>query len=407
MKNRLTLKARLVISFCIIIFVPFLLAMVMMQGVNQIRQLNMVEEESVDYGDYTESLRLLEKYGKDQGPFLGICNLLTSDETPREVKKIVWDMIISIFLILIFTAAILIGWSYSGIVPELRYLVQAADRMREGDLEQPIVSSGSNEFSELSASLEAMRKRLKANTEEKLAYEEQQRQLISNIAHDLKTPITAIKGYSEGLMDGVAKTPEKQQAYLRTIYNKANEMNALINELSLYSKIDTNRIPYNFQPVNVEAYFMDCAEELGMELKTQQIEFLYSNFTSSDTQIIADPEQLERVIHNIVSNSVKYRGSQTHLVITMRLQDVGDFIQVELGDNGMGIETKDLPHIFDRMYRADASRNSSTGGSGIGLSIVKKIIEDHGGNIWVTSKMGEGTTMYFVIRKYQEVMQDE
>ena len=93
-------------------------------------------------------------------------------------------------------------------------------------------------------------------------------------------------------------------------------------------------------------------------------------------------------------------------VLNIRVKDVGDFIQVEIEDNGRGIAQKDLPYIFDRFYRTDASRNSATGGSGIGLSIVKKIIEDHGGNIWATSKEGTGTIMYFVIRKYQEVINE-
>ena len=118
--------------------------------------------------------------------------------------------------------------------------------------------------------------------------------------------------------------------------------------------------------------------------------------------IIADPEQLKRVINNIVSNSLKYMERE-HGLINLRVKDVGDFIQVELEDNGKGIAAKDLPNIFDRFYRTDASRNSSKGGSGIGLSIVKKIIEDHGGKIWATSREGVGTVMYFVIRKYQEV----
>ena len=124
------------------------------------------------------------------------------------------------------------------------------------------------------------------------------------------------------------------------------------------------------------------------------------NYVSDDVVIIADPEQLGRVINNIVSNTLKYMDKPKGL-IHMRIKDVGDFIQVEIEDNGRGIAAKDLPYIFDRFYRADASRNSATGGSGIGLSIVKKIIEDHGGKIWATSKPGIGTIMYFVIRKYQ------
>ena len=93
--------------------------------------------------------------------------------------------------------------------------------------------------------------------------------------------------------------------------------------------------------------------------------------------------------------------------INLRIKDVGDFVQVEIEDNGKGIAAKDLPNIFERFYRTDASRNSSKGGSGIGLSIVKKIIEEHGGKIWATSRENTGTTMYFVLRKYQEVPVNE
>ena len=148
--------------------------------------------------------------------------------------------------------------------------------------------------------------------------------------------------------------------------------------------------------------FDDCAEEVGLELREREISFSYINTVEEDTLIIADAEQLKRVINNIISNSVKYMDKPKG-VVQIRVRDVGDFIQVEIEDNGKGIPTKELPAIFERFYRTDLSRNSSQGGSGIGLSIVKKIIEDHGGRIWANSKLGEGTTMCFVIRKYQEV----
>ena len=194
----------------------------------------------------------------------------------------------------------------------------------------------------------------------------------------------------------------KRQKYIRTIYNKANEMDTLLNELTLYAKIDTNRIPYNFAKINVSEYFNDCVEEIGLDLETKNIRLAYFNYVDENVLIIADPEQLRRVIHNIIGNSIKYLDKQQGF-INIRIKDVGDFIQVEIEDNGRGISARDLPYIFDRFYRADASRNSATGGSGIGLSIVKKIIEDHGGKIWATSKESIGTVMYFVIRKYQEV----
>ena len=122
------------------------------------------------------------------------------------------------------------------------------------------------------------------------------------------------------------------------------------------------------------------------------------------TRIIADPEQLKKVINNIIGNSIKYMDKPKG-VIDIRLLDELDSIRVDIEDNGRGIAQKDLSKIFDRFYRTDASRNSAQGGSGIGLSIVKKIIEDHGGYIWATSKEGEGTCMHFVIRKYRELQQ--
>ena len=131
--------------------------------------------------------------------------------------------------------------------------------------------------------------------------------------------------------------------------------------------------------------------------------YTLSEEKDEDVQIIADPEQLKRVVNNIVGNSVKYLDKQKGF-INIRIKDVGDFIQVEIEDNGRGIAARDLPYIFDRFYRTDSSRNSSKGGSGIGLSIVRKIIEDHGGKIWATSKEGIGTEIHFVLRKYQEVI---
>lgn len=370
------LRTRLVISFCIIIFVPIIMAAIGIYAINTILPTLNIQLSSASY-EYIAHL--------------------------PDFKNLVVDIMISVILILFFTAAILVIWTYSGIISRLRQLNKAAENIRDGNLDFSIDTKGHDEISELSESFEAMRKRLQMNAQEKLDAEQEHRMLISNIAHDLKTPITAIKGYSEGILDGVADTPEKQERYLKTIYNKANEMNTLINELTLYSNIDTNKIPYNFHKLNVKDYFTDCMEELEMDLENQHVQLTFFNYVDEDTLMIADPEQLGRVIHNIIGNAIKYMRAEEPSFISMRIKDVGDFIQVEIEDNGKGISNKDLPYIFDRFYRADASRNSAAGGSGIGLSIVKKIIEDHGGKIWATSKENVGTVMYFVLRKYQEV----
>ena len=194
----------------------------------------------------------------------------------------------------------------------------------------------------------------------------------------------------------------KMDKYIRTIYNKANDMDKLINELTTYSSIDNNRIQYNFQRINVAEYFGDCVEEVGVELESRNIKLNYENLVAPETMVIADAEQMKKVINNIISNSVKYMDKPNGK-ICIRILDRDDSFQVEIEDNGKGIQQKDLQRIFERFYRTDASRNSAQGGSGIGLSIVKKIIEDHGGYIWATSKEGEGTCMHFVLRKYMEL----
>ena len=319
-----------------------------------------------------------------------------------QMRVLVEDMVLCIVLILIVTGLTITAWIYRGIVTPIRKLEEAAQNIKEGNLDFSVEAESNDEMGRLFRNFEEMRIRLKESAEEKLEAEKENRILISNISHDLKTPITAIKGYVEGILDGVADTPEKMDKYIRTIYSKAIDMDRLINELTLYSKIDTNRIPYNFNKINVAEYFNDCIEEIGLELEAENIGLSYFDYAGDDVVIIADPEQLKRVIDNIIGNSVKYMDKE-HGLINIRIKDVGDFIQVEIEDNGKGIAQKDLPFVFDRFYRADASRNSATGGSGIGLSIVKKIIQDHGGKIWATSKESTGTVMYFVIRKYQEV----
>ena len=314
------------------------------------------------------------------------------DEFAPEVKTMVAQLMITAVLMLMFICGSLTIWVYRSILRPLSKLQEATRKIRDGNLDFTLD--------------EEMRIRLKESAEQKIQYDNENKELISNISHDLKTPITAIKGYVEGILDGVASSPEKLEKYIRTIYNKANDMDRLIDELTFYSKIDTNKIPYTFNKINVNSYFRDCAEEVGLDMESRGIELGYFNYVNEDVEVIADAEQMKRVINNIISNSVKYLDKPKG-IINIRIKDVGDFIQVEIEDNGRGIATKDLPYIFDRFYRTDSSRNSSKGGSGIGLSIVKKIIEDHGGRIWATSKEGIGTEMHFVLRKYQEVIQNE
>ncbi len=380
------LQNRIIIGFLMVVLVPVLLLMATLYGFGQI-QAGHGGDAQMPESSYDISIE-------------------GSNESTARVRLMTKDVLFVVLVIMIFTSLTVGSWIYRSVAAPLVKLKRATNNIKEGNLDFIMEVDGDDEFAELCRDFEEMRKRLKESTEEKIVLDKENKELISNISHDLKTPITAVKGYVEGIMDGVADTPEKMDRYIRTIYNKTTEMDHLINELTFYSKIDTNRIPYTFSKIRVNDYFDDCVEELGLELEVKGIELVYANYVDEDVVIIADGEQLGRVVNNIISNSTKYMN-KSHGIIQLRVKDVGDFIQVEIEDNGKGIAAKDLAYIFDRFYRTDVSRNSSKGGSGIGLSIVKKIMEDHGGKVWATSREGIGTIMYFVLRKYQEVPADE
>lgn len=321
-------------------------------------------------------------------------------------KKAMRLLLIVLVLAQTVTSILIAVWINKDIYLPLKELSVAMKKIGEGDFDYRLAEDVTGDMEHLYSNYEQMRWKLKENEEEKEQNEKKSRELVSNISHDLKTPITSIKGYVEGIMDGVADTPEKMDKYIKTIYNKANDMDKLINELTTYSGIDSNKIPYHFHVINISDYFSDCVEEVGLDLEQKGIRLNYTNLVPQDTQMVADPEQLKKVINNIISNSVKYMGHQNG-TIDIRLLDENESVKVEIEDDGIGIAAKDIGSIFERFYRADASRNSMQGGNGIGLSIVKKIIEDHGGYIWATSKEGEGTCMHFVFRKYQEAPKNE
>lgn len=315
-----------------------------------------------------------------------------------QIKAVMTQSVTAFLLILIFTAVILMIWIYQSILRPLNILRAGMNRIKEGDLDYSLEAVAGDEIGQLCEDFESMRVRLKELIDNRLRYEENIKELISNISHDLKTPLTAIQGYAEGLKDGVADTPDRQTKYLQTILSKANDMSKLVDELSFYAKIDSNTIPYTFKDINIREYFDDCVEEISLDLEMKKIELQYHNDIDEGTKVIADAEQLKRVINNIVGNSVKYMDKR-HGILQIRLMDIGSYVQVEIEDNGVGIPKADLQFIFDRFFRADASRNSKRGGSGLGLAISKKIIEDHAGKIWAESGFGVGTTMFFTLKK--------
>jgi signal transduction histidine kinase len=310
---------------------------------------------------------------------------------------------LTLLVIVVLTNGVLTYFVSRSFIRPLRSLKKAADEIKDGNLDFEIKPESRDEIGSLAASFEQMRRKLKESVELQLQYEENRKELISNISHDLKTPITAIKGYVEGIMDGITDTPEKLDKYVKTIYTKAVQMDQMIDELFLFSKLDLKKQPFHFEEVELCSFLQDCLDEMRMDAEKKGVSLKFDdNRIAPPIWVVADRDKLKRVLMNVIGNAMKYMDKEEG-VIRLRLHDFNRYAAVEVQDNGQGISEEALPHIFDRFYRADLSRHSGTGGSGLGLAIAKQIIEEHDGSIWASSEKGKGTSIQFTLKKAQSL----
>ncbi|MBM7713889.1 HAMP domain-containing sensor histidine kinase [Siminovitchia sp. FSL H7-0308] len=324
-----------------------------------------------------------------------------------EINKASLDFFLSIRLfilifVLILTNGLLTFLVSKSIINPLRNLKKATREISSGNLDAKVEVTGSNdELSELAHAFEIMRRKLKEAHDIQKQYEENQKELIASISHDLKTPLTSIKGYIRGISDGVANTPEKMDRYIKIVEKKADEMESLISELLLYSKLDLPHVPYEMRELDLLAYFEDYLEDLRPHLAKRNIHITLEYDRSHSYLVMADREKLNRVVANIVQNSISFMDKENkHL--KFKLTSNNKEVLIEIQDNGMGVSRDELPYLFDRFYRTDVSRNSTTGGSGLGLAIVKKIIDGHGGAVWARGDIGQGLRIYFTLKKRVE-----
>lgn len=279
-------------------------------------------------------------------------------------------------------------------------LKKAAAELSNGNLNYEISEDGDEEIKELCRSFEAMRIQLKESIRMKIKYDDNRKMLLSSISHDLKTPITSIKGYVEGILDGVANTPEKTDRYLKTIYSKAEIVDSMIDDLLLYSKLDLNQIPFNFEKTDIIEYFKDCVYENMLELNKYNIEISLENHLTASKFVMLDRDRMKRVIMNIIDNSRKYINKEKGQ-ITIILRETSQSIITELRDNGSGINKDELNRIFDRFYRSDSAR-SSIKGTGLGLAIAKQIVEGHNGKIWAVNHDNNGMSIIISLAKLDD-----
>ncbi|WP_312095021.1 HAMP domain-containing sensor histidine kinase [Niallia sp.] len=280
------------------------------------------------------------------------------------------------------------------IMTPIHQLTESAKRIEEGDLSTPIINTGKDEFETVCISFNQMQFHLKEEQDKNAAYEKARTDMISGISHDLRTPLTSVKGYIKGLQDGIANTPEKQAQYLSIAYKKASDMDVLLQRLFYFSKLETGNLP--FFPVETDLgkftqkFALDIQDDLKHKNASIRVEISGSNHL-----VRIDTEQMRQVLANLVENALKYAGV-VPIELSMKVTQENENEVLCFTDNGSGVSPEKLPHLFEQFYRGDESRNNqNSDGNGLGLYIVKYIIEAQGGTVIAENDQGLKFTMTF------------
>jgi signal transduction histidine kinase len=287
------------------------------------------------------------------------------------------------------------------IMKPIENLKEAVDEVSEGNYGAVINHYPHNEIGELIESFNQMSLKLKESEELKKKYEINRKTLIANISHDLKTPITSIMGYVEGIQEGVANSPEKLNKYIDIIYHNASYTNKLINDLFLFSKLDIQQVDFDFVETSIKDYMNDLMTEMKIELGENGYNLNYDDEVLKDKMLFIDRKRIRQVIINIINNAIKYNDKDKIKILCI-LSEEDKGVKISIKDNGTGIDNENIDSIFDRFYRVDQARNKDIGGTGLGLAISKELVKAHNGEIWAESEVGNGTIIHFTIQSEKE-----
>ncbi|MCI9294876.1 MAG: HAMP domain-containing histidine kinase [Lawsonibacter sp.] len=266
-------------------------------------------------------------------------------------------------------------------------LARAAGRIEAGDFTQAIDYQGRDEFAPVCDAFNRMQEHLLAEQEKSAAYERARTDLVAGISHDLRTPLTSVKGYIKGLRDGVAQTPERQRQYLEVAYRKACDMDVLLQRLFYFSRMETGNMPLFREEADLGEFVARFAAETRPELEQAGGEITLE-LSPGPHPASFDPEQMYRVLSNLKDNALHYSGADRP-VISLTVERQGERTYIRFADNGQGVPEADLPRLFDQFWRADQARSSRNGeGSGLGLYIARYIVEAHGGTIAARNENG-------------------
>lgn len=309
-------------------------------------------------------------------------------------------MILMALVIIVVSNLIMSVITSRTITAPIKKLSDGANEIAGGNLDYHIDYDSTNEIGVTVKSINDMTDKLKLSIEKQADMERSRQEMTAGIAHDLRTPLTSIKGYVEGLKDGIANTPEKQERYLQTIYSSALDMEKLLDELLTLSKLESGKTQLETIKIDINEYITEYLAEKQYKADSYHITLNYSAPTAKQkAYVMLDPNRFSRVLNNIISNSIKYSAKDRKTVVNISLEIYDKSVIIAVSDNGIGINDRNLKHIFEIFYRADQARTKVRDGSGLGLAVCKEIVELHGGHIWATSKEGHGTTIMISLQR--------
>lgn len=319
-----------------------------------------------------------------------------------------WAMSVLLFFFFIFV------YMNRKIIYPMKQISQSSEAIISGDYTKEIVQKRDREkpqgeVEKLIYSFEMMRDELREKSVREEQLKKSQRELMSCMSHDLRTPITTIQAHAEAIRDGIVKEEEKKQLYIATIIKKTEVLNRMIADLLDHSNAQLNQLKIEKEECYILKYLDELAKELQIYCKKSGCEFTY-DVNIKEMLVNMDSGRITQVIYNLIENACKYMkqsdskideskdsGKIPRISLNCRMEDEERKLYISVVDNGPGIEMVDIPYVFDRFYRAEKSRCMQIPGAGLGLSICRYIVEQHNGRIMLQSRKGEGTKVTFYL----------
>ena len=302
---------------------------------------------------------------------------------------IVLILLATIIVSILLTNRFLTRFVFRHISEPLMILTNGVEEIGRGNLDHRIHYEGKDEFAPACEAFNEMAVRLKESVEASRENEENRKLLLAGISHDLRSPLTSIRAYTEGLIDGVAVTPESRKQYLNTINQKAEEIDHLVSQVFTYSKMDLSDSDQLLHPTRVDQEIISFLQEEASEYAERGL-VLHAELIPVTVE--GDAALLKRILSNLSENSLKYKNREVgHLDLALDIID-GDCL-ITASDDGPGVTDEELEKLFAVFYRSDAARENPAGGSGLGLSITKRCVAQMHGRIWAEHAPGGGLTI--------------